>query len=214
MGDIFIEAHVERSNPPRSQSPATTMTTTNKETLDYTVEDQKFTSVDIQKSPAASNMYTGSLQDISDNEFSDKDEEEMFKNTGAKSEGGKKSVDEHDELLGTALAELEAEEKAAEAEQLKKKLTKVKGAMEKVKKKKKKKEKKKEKKKSKNKDKDKGVKEEKKKKKKKKDKKEKKKDKDKTVDWTEKEKKEKKKKKKSDKKSKDDKRISEISISS
>merc|ERR1712168_95807 len=93
--DIFIEAHVERSNPPRSQSPATTMTTTNKETLDYTVEDQKSTSVDIQKSPAASNMYTGSLQDISDNEFSDKDEEEMFKSTGAKSEGGKKSVDEH-----------------------------------------------------------------------------------------------------------------------
>merc|ERR1711962_1941226 len=64
-------------------------------------------------------------------------------------------------------------------EQLKKKLTKVKGAMEKVKKKKKKKEKKKEKKKTKNKDKDKGdkkekdgtTKEEKKKKKKKKDKK-------------------------------------------
>merc|ERR1712096_458796 len=156
----------------------TTTTTTNKQTLDYTVEDQKSTSVDIQKSPSASNMYTGSLQDISDNEFSDKDEEEMgqFKNTGAKTEGGKKSVQEHDELLGTALAELEAEEKAAEAEQLKKKLTKVKGAMEKVKKKKKKKEKKKEKKKTKNKDKDKGekkdkdgnVKEDKKKKKKKK----------------------------------------------
>merc|ERR1712113_145206 len=82
--------------------------------VDYSIENKK--------SPA--DMYSGALQDISDIELSEKDE------------GGKGKGPGDDELLGAAMAELDAEEKAAEADDLKKKLSKVKGTMDKVKKKK------------------------------------------------------------------------------
>merc|ERR1712013_713143 len=118
--DMFVEAHVEKTMPPVVSEEEKS----DKNNTNYTVENKH----------TSSNMYA-KLQDISDNEMSDRGQKE------------------NDELLGNALAEMEAEDK--EEEKLKKKLGKVKGAMDKVKKKKKKKDKKKEKKKSKLKDKDK-----------------------------------------------------------
>merc|ERR1712080_487156 len=177
--DLFVESHVERSEP-----SAKVDTSNVTEHVDYNVVNKKI------------DVYSGGLQDISDNELSGKEEEEaeeLKRIKEAEAVAGvdipEKFLDDNDELLGTALAELEQEEKEKEAEEaLKKKKKKKK------KKKVKKKKKKKAKMKTKNKDKDKDKETDKKdkdtpkeEKKKEKKKKKKLKDKDKTTDGTEKE---------------------------